>query len=302
MEISIVKSTYNSYGGTFSAPFTYLYQIIADKFAEHQITFPYKEIEIGLAYPSNSRRKNKDYNEWFEKLPNYYRGKNKVKATIPIENSDENLNTIFDLLNSAFELVLKKKKKTDDYNSQKVVDVLSELKKEMSEVDLWELHTKQRNLITEKRIAKILKNRQERENSNTENKRLIQDIRLYTTFNSNGKNPFLPYSGQFCDKILEKLRKVKFRLPDYTHLYINVSDTFENALYDTLRLYSWYAYGIAIYEDFENYEKLKEEDKKRVIFDLIKEGLYDTAKIDKLDINVLTKVINKTETEIFKNQ
>lgn len=301
MRISIIKSKYNSYGGSFSAPFVNLYRILSDKFAEHQIVFPYEEIEIVLAYTSNAGRKNKDYNEWFEKLPNYYRGKNMVRATIPIENTAENLKNIFDLLHFAFDLILKKKKKTDDYNSQKVMSALLELKQEMTEVDLWELHTKYENIIRKERIAKILKEREERKNVNLEKKRLIKDIRLYTSFNSNGKNPFVPYENQICSAILAKLRKAKFRLPNYDHLYIQVSDTFENALYDTLRLCSWYVYGIAIYEDFENYEKLNEMDKKRAVFDLIKQGLYDIAEIDKLDMNILTEVIKETETEIINN-
>ena len=110
----------------------------------------------------------------------------------------------------------------------------------------------------------------------------------------------MPYSLKFCNKVVIKLREAKFRLPNYDHLYIIASDTFENAIYKATRGSDWFVYGITVLENYKNYTALKEEDKKRVVFDLIKQGLHDIAKIDSLDISTLNKVLDETEKELLK--
>ena len=300
MEIWLRKKRFNSSGESFSAPYEHLDRIIANKLIENNITFPFNEIDIELVYNIESDRKNDKFNQWFKKLPHYYRGKNMIRVSIAAQDEAEYLENIFNLIISSFEILLEKKKKTDDYNSVQVMDSLLELKQEMSQLDLWQLHTKYENILRQERIEKNLQNRKDREIAKIENKRLIKDIRLSDTFGLGGKSSFMPYSLQFCDKITIKLRKVKFRLPNYDHLYIKVSDSFENAIYDTVTVYAWYVYGVAIFENYETFESLKEEGKKRVVFDLIKQGLYDIAKIDKLDILTLDKVLVETEKEIFQ--
>ena len=50
-----------------------------------------------------------------------------------------------------------------------------------------------------------------------------------------------------------------------------------------------------------DYETKTEIEKQKIIFSLIKEGLYDIARIDKLDVKVLNEVLDEVEKKIFKN-
>ena len=136
-----------------------------------------------------------------------------------------------------------------------------------------------------------------REQANEEKKRLIYDLRFYYHFYNIERFYFAPYDSRFCDKILEKLRQRKFRLPHYTHL-ISVSDTFENALYYAARAANWHVYGIAVLENYADYAAKKETEKKQIVFNLIKQGLYGIAKIDKLDIETLDEVLEEGEQDV----
>ncbi|NDV67112.1 hypothetical protein, partial [Bacteroides sp. 224] len=97
----------------------------------------------------------------------------------------------------------------------------------------------------------IERNRQERiirEQSNGEKKKLIYDLRFYNQLPNSDERYFSPYDNQICKTIYEELRKRKFRLPDYTHILINVSDTFENALSHAMKVYNWQGFGLAVYK------------------------------------------------------
>jgi len=153
-------------------------------------------------------------------------------------------------------------------------------------------------LLFEEALARRIEERNERENRNIENKKAIRDIRFYYHFKNVGYRYFDSYDNDFCDKILTKLREKKFKLPDYTHLYVIVSDSFQNALYETVRSENWFICGIAVLKDYKDYPKKNEAEKKRIVFNLIKEGLLDIAKIDKLDIETLNDVLDEVESEI----
>ena len=301
MQIYVSHTTYNSYGGGFDKPLTYLNSIISDRFQAENIEFPYREIEIFFAYLSH-KVKDARYIEWYSKLPYYHRGKNAVKITLPVPAKPSTLIDIFAHLNKAFDILISKKKKTDTFDSEKVKATLLKLEKDLQSADLYEIHTNYEAAYRQNRIEKVRQNRAAREQSETEKKQLIRDLRFYTGF-SGRERPYLDPSDQLlCNDIsngiLEKLRENKFRLPGYTHLYIMASDSFENALYESLKLESWHEYGIAVLQDYTNFTLKKEHEKKRIIFDLIKQGLYDIAKIDKLDIDILNEALNEAESKL----
>lgn len=300
MQINFIKSGYGTYGGSLTEPFRYFGRIISDRFKEQGIEFPFKEIEIILALFSN-KPKGKDkeiYNDWFNKLPRYYRGKNRLTITLPVFETEKSLEDIFELIYRGFEIIFAKKKKDDLYDTEKVKQILSLLKTELQNTDLVKLSEQYESLLYQEELKRRIDERQERENRTIENKKLIRDLRFYYHFTNIGYRYFMPYDNNFCDKILNKLRDRKFKLPDYTHLYIRVSDSFENALYHTTRSENWFVCGIAVLKDYMDYPKKNEAEKKKIVFDLIREGLNDIAKIDNLDMQTLNQVLDEVESEI----
>lgn len=300
MWIHFSKSNYGSYGGGLNEPFLYFGRIISDRLKEKNIEFPFEEIEIQLATFSQKGKKNEEYTEWYKKLPYYYRGKKMLRVTLPVEKEEDNLTEVFMLIHKAFETIISKKKKDDNYDSNKLKSTLLQLEEELKVTDLWQLNSRYENILRQEAIEKRLQERAIREKANDEKKKLVSDLRFDYRFTNIEKLYFAPYANRFCNKILEKLREKKFRLPNYTHLYIMVSDSFENALYHSVRVDNWFVYGVAILENYVDYATMKEVDKKRIVFDLIKQGLNDIAKIDKLDSKTLNDVLEEVEHDIFK--
>lgn len=300
MQIDFIKSGYNSYGGTFNEPFRYIGRIISDRFQAQGIEFPFIEIEIQLAHFSN-KPKGKDkeiYNGWFNKLPNYYRGKNMVRVTLPVFETEKAVDDVFKLIYRGFEIIFTKKKKDDLYDTEKVKLVLSLLETELQNTDLIKLNEQYESLLYQEALTRRIAERKSRENRIIENKKAIRDLRFYYHFENIGYRYFDPYDNEICDNILIKLRKRKFKLPDYTHLYVQVSDSFENALYKAVRGENWFVYGIAALEDYVGYASKNETEKKRIVFNLIREGLNDIARIDNLDLQILNDVLDEVESDI----
>lgn len=298
LDIHFSFSKYGTYGFGLDEPFRYMGRIISDKFQAEKITFPYKEIEIQRAYFSPKEKKNEKYVDWYNKLPAYYRGKNMVRVTLPVEKKEKDLANLFELIYKAFDIIISKKKKTDIWDTEKIKPALNQLEKELQEADLWEINHTYKMLFKQEAIAKSLEERTIREQTNDEKKRLIYDLRFYYHIEGVNKLYFSPYDNSFCEQIFEKLRERKFRLPGYTHLYIMVSDSFENALYHASRLENWFVYGIAVLENYADYPAKTEAEKQRVVFGLIKQGLNDIAKIDKLDTQTLNEVLDEVEQTI----
>jgi len=299
MYIHFSESRYGSYGGGLEEPFRYLGRIMWDKFQSENINFWFEELEIQLTYFSPKVKK-EEYIEWYNKLPIYYRGKRMVRVILPVEEGKKTLDGIFQLIYLAFDILASKKKKTDVFDTEKSKAALIQLEEEMRTTDLWELNNKYKALLRQETIERRYQERMVREQEDKDKKRLIYDLRFYYRFENIGNLYFSPYDNRFADRVLNKLRERKFRLPDYSHLYIMVSDTFANALYHAVRAENWFVYGIAVMENYADYPTMKEVDKKRVVFDLIKQGLNDIATIDKLDMVTLNEVLNEVEQDIFK--
>lgn len=272
-----------------------------DKFQTENIEFPYGEIEICLAF-SSSKEKNQVRKEWFAKLPHYYRGKTMVRVTLPMAEKEKNLTDVLEVIDKAFEIIISKKKQDDGYDPQKLKATLSQLGKELQETDLWKLNDKYENILRQEAIEKRLQERAIREQSDEEKKKLVYDLRFMYYLPNVDKFYFSPYENRFRERILEKLREKKFRLPNYTHLYIMISDTFENSLYHAIRAENWFVYGIAVLENFADYPAKQEIEKQRIVFDLTKQGLNDIAKIDKLDAKILKEALDEVEQKIFNRK
>ncbi|HEV7333647.1 MAG TPA: hypothetical protein VGN63_21615 [Flavisolibacter sp.] len=298
MKIYFSKSEYGSYEGGLDEPFRHIGRVISDRFQAENIQFSFDEFEIVLAYYSANANNDKYY-AWYKKLPIYYRGKNMARVTLSSERKEQDLSTVFQVITSAFDILISKKKKGDVLDVEKVKSTLIQLEHELQSTDLWVLNTQYEALLKQEAIEKRLNERALREKANDEKTKLIYDLRFDYRLKDVERLYFSPYDTIFIDEILEELRKKKFRLPNYTHLYIMVSETFENALYHAVRAENWFVYGIAVYENYKSYPTKNEEEKKQVVFDLIKQGLNDIANIDKLDLEILYDVLNQVERKFL---
>nr|WP_199000940.1 hypothetical protein [Flavobacterium sp. ASV13] len=297
MWIHFSKNSSNSYGGGLIEPFRYFGRLLSDKFQSENINFPYKEIEICMAFPS-LKKDDEKRKEWFEKLPHYYRGKTMIRVTLPISSQEKNLADVLEVINKAFEIIINKKKKDDGYDPQKLKATLLNLEKELQETDLWKLNSKYENLLRQEAIERNRLERISREQANGEKKKLIYDLRLYSYFPNTDEKYLFPYNRQVCEMVFEELHKNKFRLPDYTHMLVVVSDSFESALYSATKVYNWQGFGLAVYKDYADYPSKTEIEKKRIVFSLLKQGLNDMAEIDRLDKKTLNEVLDKVENSI----
>lgn len=291
-----------SWGGGLNDPFGRMDIILRDRFQAASIEFPYGEIEICLAFPSSEAEESQQRKEWFAKLPIYYRGKTMVRVILPMPGDEETLTDVFQIIHKAFDIIISKRKKTDGYDPEKLKSTLVQLENELQNCDMWEVDREYTILCRKESIEKRMQEREIRKQENIEKKRLIYDVRFMHHFPGTERDNlfFSPYDYLLCGMILEKLREKKFRLPNYTHLYIQVSDTFENALQRAVRAENWFVYGIAVLEDHADFPTKSDAEKRRIVFDLIRQGLNDIANIDKLDAKTLNDVLDEVEQDLCK--
>jgi hypothetical protein len=213
------------------------------------------------------------------------------------------LTALFEKLHDVIAVVESKLKKADQFNANEIDAILSSLQVTISEQDLVENEAFYEKQARDLRINTALQHREIRKNRLLEKTRLIADIRFMHEIENTDLLYFRPYNTQFCDEILDKLREKKFKCPCYTHLYISVSDTVENALHGAVGILDyWFVYGVAVINKPLDYKNKSENEKKRIVFDLLKVGLVDIASIDKLDMKILEEVLNAIEEKYFNRK
>lgn len=300
MRIILSESSYGTYAAGFSAPFTYIGRILSETLDE-TVKFPVKEIEIERCHFKSNLQDDKTYMEWFNKLPYYRRGKNFIHVYLPNTDEQVKLETVLRNIEDAFSIILSKKKKDDTYDSIKVQSALMKLKCFLLNNDIQAIHRQYEQLVTKERLKDRMQERETRGKTEVKADRLIRDIRLYYRFAGIGKLFFAPFDTFLTEEILSELRKNKFRLPKYTHLYIMVSDTFDNALLEAVQYEAWHIWGIATLSNYTEYPDLNDRQKQKIVFDLICTGLNDIAEIDKLDRNMLNNVLDKIKSKYIEN-
>lgn len=300
MRIILSESSYGTYAAGLSAPFTYIGRILSETLDE-TVKFPVKEIEIERCHFKSNLQDDKTYMEWFSKLPYYRRGKNTIHVCLPNTDEPVKLETVLRNIEDAFSIILSKKKKDDTYDSVKVQSALMKLKCFLLNNDIQAIHRQYEQLVTKERLRDRMQERETRGKTEVKADRLIRDIRLYYRFAGIGKLFFAPFDTFLTEEILSELRKNKFRLPKYTHLYIMVSDTFDNALLEAVQYEAWHIWGIATLSNYTEYPDLNDRQKQKIVFDLICTGLNDIAEIDKLDRNMLNNVLDKIKSKYIEN-
>lgn len=306
----VVRVDFTTYGGDVSKfyqeEFRYLGAAISEFISENKIrsSIEYLEIKFYFYQEIDSEEKRVLQERWLSSLPRVRLLKNKTslhleKHFVGIDKERREFLPSFDdvlhELTEALKIISKKKK--DVLEIEKLIDLLplffDEYRKNWRRI---RDHYKQKRI--QEAIKKANEDRESRRNADIEKTRLIYDLRFYPEFeNYDHRNSFMASFGEkICLEILRELRNMKFRLPKYDHIYIKASDHIDRALSGCVRTDTWYVWGIAILEDIQLFLSKNENDQKKVIFELIQQGMYDVAEIDRLDTNVLKEVFDKVES------
>ncbi|MDR1975751.1 MAG: hypothetical protein LBQ18_02020 [Campylobacteraceae bacterium] len=300
MRVGVKLLTRNQYGAGLRAPFEYFHDYLSDAWAD----IPFGELEIVFAYPPKSYSKDDTFMKWYSDLPfvKFYKKRSCFTITVTFEklrNLDMlPLNTLFDKLYEVIDILDAKYKNREAFIAMR--QKLSKVQDLLSIEKLREMNKEYEKRARQNLLEKILKDREARASAKIEPNKLIRDIRFYYHLDGVGHQYFTPYSDMLTGLILRRLRELKFKLPNYTHLYISVADSYENALSHAGATEKWFVYGFAALANAHEYAAKSEQEKKRIVFNLIKEGLLDIAKSDKLNISILEAALNEVEERYIR--
>lgn len=302
-----INIEFNQYGQSIflGEEYRFLDRILGDFLRENQVFNSVEEmnVQFGLSHQEKLSQEIEIAQEkWLNQtLPFTRFTKNRSSVSVGKrflgKNNDEKitLENIFFELSEVFKLLEIKKKAQDDFQSEKLLKLLPFLEKNFKE-NQHSLNQKYKEIQRQEAIHLAQADREKRKQNPAPAKRLIRDIRLSYHFENEAIPSlrfFSPYEQKWCDKILEKLREKKFKLPDYDHLYISVSERWETALQHATRGQNWFVYGICVLENPKEYAQKTDAEKEKIVFNLIKNGLLDIAKIDNLDTKTLNEVFEE---------
>ncbi|MCS3801812.1 hypothetical protein [Niastella sp. OAS944] len=117
---------------------------------------------------------------------------------------------------------------------------------------------------------------------------LLQDIRIYFTYSI--PNTYF-YLFTFTQVILRILQKNEFKCPGYSHIYISIGETKEEAIARAYELEDWYRFGIAVMTK-EELLNASGDELEALMLEKINNGLKDIAALDSLDVTKIDKAIH----------
>jgi hypothetical protein len=136
-----------------------------------------------------------------------------------------------------------------------------------------------------------LAKRELRRQQNQEPDTVLQDIRLYFTYSL--PNTYF-YLFTFTQVILRVLQKNQFLCPGYSHIYISIGETEEEAIGRAYELEDWYRFGIAVMGK-EELLNASDEELEALMLEKIINGLKDIAALDGLDVNKIDDAIQHAQ-------
>lgn len=188
--------------------------------------------------------------------------------------------------------IVKGKFKEDDFfDVEDFKNILLKIKLTINESLLEKIATDFEKKLNERIMRRVLESREKRRRNNLPKDKLIRDLRVYP-WSLPDEKALSPFNYLYAEIFLHLLKREGFMCPGYHHLYITVGSTEEEALRCLDTSQDWHVYGIAVL-DYEEYMKLDLKDKEKKTFEMICAGLYDIAEIDKLDKDILKRVIDE---------
>lgn len=289
------KSTFEEFWLTLSYPPMYVLPGIVGMeiaFKNYYETLPYtrlnrknKKIDITLKAPEFSEHCDK------EDQKKYY---NKFEIDSQFKNiSEEELaKVLIDKFEEVGKIINSKLKKDDIFDYETFKNVLSNIKKKINPEFLLEIDFLQKKGVNDSVLNRALKLRDERKLVNKPKDKIIRDLRIY--YGELPNKALYPYDYIYSEIFLNLLIREKLMCPAYHHLYIQVTQTMNEALKNSFSLEDWYVNGLVIF-NYEQFQKLTEKEKEDKVFEIILSGLKDIATIDKLDIELINKVASQIQ-------
>lgn len=120
---------------------------------------------------------------------------------------------------------------------------------------------------------------------------LLQDIRVYFTYSI--PNTYF-YLFTFTQVILRILQKHQFKCPGYSHIYLSIGETEEEAIARAYELEDWYRFGIAVMTR-EELLNAPDGELEALMLEKITDGLKDIAALDSLNVDKIDGAIHHAQ-------
>ncbi|MEQ8582787.1 MAG: hypothetical protein RIC30_03290 [Marinoscillum sp.] len=327
MKIHLSKSTAGRGGGAgLHGMLKHLDRHIQSRFEQANFQSSFKEIWLTLSYPPlyvlpGVVGMEKGFMEHYQNLPisRLDRKYSKVDITLQApefsehydKNSQENYEHRFsveerfqnieelelakiliDKYIESGQIISKKIKKGDDFDFRRFNEILLSIKSDLNADFLTSINDSEQNNIHNEALTKALNIREVRRANRKEKDKVLRDLRIYYCGLPN--KALYPYDYQYTEIFRNLLIRKHFKCPTYHHVYIQVAQTEEEALKNTFAFEDWYSNCISLI-DYRSYSSATEEEKTKMVFDLISKGLKDIVELDGLDQNILSDTIKEVE-------
>ena len=129
--------------------------------------------------------------------------------------------------------------------------------------------------------------REQRKQLNREADTPLKDIRLYFTYDVPAA---FQYLFGFTEIIGRILQQKQFLCPGYSHIYISIGENTEEAIARAYEIEDWYRFGVAVLKK-ETLLQCPDEEREKLVLQIIADGLRDIAILDKLDQQKINEAI-----------
>lgn len=136
-------------------------------------------------------------------------------------------------------------------------------------------------------LALRLANREKRRNQHQAPDTPAREIRLLSTYEFPKKYKYLDI---YRDVVVRILRQKQFLCPGYSHIYISIGETEEEAIAATYESDSWSRFGIAVLKK-ETLLNTPVDQLDALMLKTITDGLHDIAELDHLDRHKIDEAI-----------
>lgn len=236
-------------------------------------------IEVNSSFQKQGKIDILEFQDAFRKVRNSIERVEKIK----IDNMDFNLEKLTELLRVAEHNLPKSKKELEEYKEKQVQIKLNN-----------KLRLVNFNIKKDEEIKRELD-------------KPLTGIRVYSELRFEGVD-LEPYVFMYENIFSNLLRKEKIMLPGYSEIYLYIHKTLDDAKINASHPAAWSknTYGEI---DLEKYKSSTEEDKAKMVFDSVCQGLRlicDFNHLDKAAIERVIKVVEKegieTELEYIKKE
>lgn len=324
MKIYLIPNTLGRMGGLLKNNLAHLYKYVETEIDKSNFSSTFNELRLTLSYPPNDTISSmaslrNSFDSFYNALP--YSRLNRKSGTIEItvkapefsehfnDNNEKEYSHKFaidpkykniseielgritiDKLLEAGEIIQRKIKKEDKFDFNIYQNLLLSIKDKINSNFLEQLHKSMNKIENDDTFNRVLNSRNIRQSENRLKDKLIRDFRVYSYgLPDKALHPFASIYSEIFRNLLVKERLL---CPIYHHIYIQIALTKELAIKKSITYENWFEYGVSVI-NLDSFQTLSFTEKDKLVFNAIVEGIKDIATIDKLDIDILNRVITK---------